>query len=178
MERVKLFCRGDCRGEIVLRPEGSRMEVRASMEDPGDGLYRAVLRGERGELMLGVLAPEGERLELCRRLYSRDIEKLGPLQDGEARCSFQFQQTCWRETCCPAQLFRSAFFHSRLGSFGRAWWRRDGTVLLLALPLREDGPFPLEALFCLGRMERVDGIPCVVYAFREEEPILHYSRIT
>lgn len=172
MERVKLFCRGDCRGEIVLRPEGSRTEVRASMEDPGDGLYRAVLRGERGELMLGVLAPEGERLELCRRLYSRDIEKLGPLQDGEARCSFQFQQACWRETCCPAQLFQGRFLQSRLRPIGRAWWRREGALLILALPLEEGKPFPLESLFCLGRLEQVEGRRCVVYAFREEEPLL------
>ena len=112
MERVKLYCRGECRGEIVLEPEGPRRSVRAFMPDPGDGLYRAVLRGERGEMMLGVLAPEGDRLELCRTIYGRDIERLGPLLNGEARCSFQFQETGWRETCCPAQLFRAAFFRA------------------------------------------------------------------
>ena len=56
MERVKLRCREACLGEITLRDLGGRTEVRASMEDPGDGLYRAALRGERGELMLGVLS--------------------------------------------------------------------------------------------------------------------------
>ena len=56
MERLKLYCQDVCRGEITLRSEGGRTEIRASMEDPGDGLYRAVLRGESGELMLGVLA--------------------------------------------------------------------------------------------------------------------------
>ena len=59
MERVKLRRRGSCLGEITLRDQGGRTEVRASMEDPGDGLYRAFLRGEQGELMLGVLAPRG-----------------------------------------------------------------------------------------------------------------------
>ena len=50
---------------------------------------------------------------------------------------------------------------------------RDGdpSVLLLALPLEEGKPFPLEALFCLGRIQRVEGSRCVVYAFREEEPV-------
>ena len=47
MERVKLYCRGECRGEIVLEPEGPRRSVRAFMPDPGDGLYRAVLRDRK-----------------------------------------------------------------------------------------------------------------------------------
>ena len=46
------------------------------------------------------------------------------------------------------------------------------TGLLLALPLEEGRPFPLEALFCLGRIQRVEGRRCVIYAFREEEPVL------
>ena len=48
----------------------------------------------------------------------------------------------------------------------------EGRRLLLALPLEEGRPFPLEALFCLGRIQRVEGTRCVVYAFREEEPVL------
>ena len=99
---------------------------------------------------------------------------LGKLLRGEARRSFRFEETglCWRETCCPAQLFHSRFLIDRLRPAGRGWWRREGSVLLLALPLEEGKPFPLEALFCLGRIQRVEGSRCVVYAFREEEPVL------
>ena len=75
MEEVKLYCAGACLGRVALRPQGGRTEVRASMEDPGDGLYRASLVGERGTLSLGVLEPEGTgRLGLLRRPYSRDIQ--------------------------------------------------------------------------------------------------------
>ena len=45
-------------------------------------------------------------------------------------------------------------------------------LLLRALPLEPGAPFPLEALFCLGRVEQVEGTRCVVYAFREEEPAI------
>ena len=141
------------------------------MEDPGDGLYRAALRGERGELMLGVLAPEGGMLTLRRMVYTRDVAALGRLVEGEARQSFPFRPAGWRETRCPAQLFHSRFLIDRLRPAGRGWWRREGSVLLLALPLEEGKPFPLEALFCLGRIQRVEGSRCVVYAFREEEPV-------
>lgn len=172
MERVKLRCRGSCLGEITLRDQGGRTEAQATMEDPGDGLYRAVLRGERGELMLGVLAPEEGVLTLRRTVYTRDIAALGRLEEGEARQSFPFRPAGWRETRCPAQLFRSPFFQVRLRGAGRAWWRREESLLLLALPVEAGRPFPLECLFCLGRLERVDGEMCVVYAFQEEEPAL------
>ena len=177
MERVPLYCQGERRGEIALAlwgPNGVRTEIIASMDDPGDGLYRAFLLGERGELALGVLAPEDGRLRVCRRLYNRDVAPLGKLLRGEARRSFRFEEAgpCWRETDCPAQLFHSRFLIERLRPFGRAWWRREGSILLLALPLEEGRPFPLEALFCLGRIQRVEGKRCVVYAFREEEPVL------
>ena len=129
---------------------------------------------KRQELPLGVLAPEEGRLSVRRRLYNRDVEQLGRLHRGEARRSFRFEETslCWRETRCPAQLFQSRFLRERLIRQGRGWWRREGSVLLLALPLEEGRPFPLEALFCLGRIQCVEGSRCVVYAFREEEPIL------
>lgn len=180
MERVPLTGPGGERGEITVCPQGARTELRCRIGDPGDGLYRAFLLGERGELPLGVLAPENGRLELCRRLYSRDVAALGPLLRGEARRSFRFQdapspqsdRVRWHETRCPAQLFQSCFLQSRLRPAGRAWWRREGALLLLALPLEAGKPFPLEALFCLGRVQGVEGTRCVVYAFREEEPVV------
>lgn len=176
MERIGLYRQGAKVGEIRLTPCGARTEIDASMDDPGDGLYRAFLLGERGELPLGVLAPEGGRLGLKKQVYGRDVAALGALHRGEARCSFPFRGSqggrCWRETCCPAQLFQSRFFQQRLRSIGRAWWRREGALLWLALPLEKGKPFPLEALFCLGRVECVEGARCVVYAFREEEPVL------
>ncbi len=177
MERLPLYCQGERRGEVTLAlwgPNGARMEIIASADDPGDGLYRAFLQGEQGELPLGVLAPEEGRLRVCRRLYHRDLTPLGKLLRGEARRSFRFEEagSCWRETRCPAQLFKSGFLRQRLQSHGCAWWRRERGLLLLALPLEEGKPFPLEALFCLGRTECVEGRRCVVYAFREEEPVL------
>lgn len=171
MERVKLYCRGECRGEIELQPQGNRTDVWAVMEDPGDGLYRAALCGEQGEILLGVLSPEKAALELRRKLYSRDVAALGPLVRGEARCSFRFRERGWTETRCPAELLEDCFWQERLGNVGTAWWRKEGGLLYLALPLAEDRPFPLETLFCLARPERVEGWPCAVYAFRRGEPV-------
>ena len=172
MERVKLYCGGQCRGEVTVIPEGARTQVRAVMTDPGDGLYRACLVGERGELPLGVMEPGGGELCVCRRIYSRETAGIGPYLRGEAWCSFRFQEVRWQETGCPDQLFRDDFLQSRLRSIGRAWWRRDRGDLYLALPMEKDGPFPLEALFCFAKVERVEERICAVFAFREEMPVV------
>ena len=45
MERLPLYCQGERRGEVTLAlwgPNGARMEIIASADDPGDGLYRAL----------------------------------------------------------------------------------------------------------------------------------------
>ena len=172
MERVKLYCGGEQRGEVSLQPEGNRVRIRSAMTDPGDGLYRAALSGPGGQTLLGVMEPAGGELVVCRRLYARDVSALGTPLRGEAWCSFRFQDAGWRETDCPARLFRDRFLQNRLRSVGRAWWRREGDLLLLALPLEDGEPFPLEALFCLARIGQVEGRRCAIYAFKEEEPVL------
>ena len=177
MERLPLYCNGAQRGEVTMAlwgMNGTRVEIHASMGDPGDGLYRAFLIGERGELPMGVMAPEGGRMCVCRRVYHKDLDALGTLVRGEARRSFLFENpgNGWRETCCPAQLFQDKFWIERLRPFGRGLWRREGDALLLDLPLAKGKPFPLDFLFCLGRVECVEGVRCVVYWFREGEPVL------
>lgn len=174
MENCKLYLDGNCRGEVTFTDQGSCTEVRAAIEDPGDGLYRAFLQGPGGELRLGVLEPCGSgTLALCRRLYTRDIRCLGMPMSGEVRRSFPMGAASpWRETVCPRDLFRSDFLRSRLERQGRAWWRREGERLYLAIPLERGWPFPLEALFCLAQIRQVEGRVCAVFAFRGEEPEL------
>lgn len=174
MDRIEVLDRGRATGAIELFPEGSRVLVRAAVSDPGDGLYRLSLLGEKGSLPLGVLAPEGGELTLARRLYARDVAALGTLRRGEVVRSFRFgdETHFWQETRDPAALFRGDFLRARLRPFSSAWRRKEGDTLLLALPLEDGRPFPLEALFCLARVERVEGRPSAVFAFRGEEPVL------
>lgn len=175
MEKVGLYCAGRRVGDVSLSPEGTRTEVRLSMGDPGDGLYRASLCGDRGECPLGVLAPENGRLELTRRLYGRELAALGKIRRGEVKQSFHFQKTeeplHWQETARPAQLFQDTFYRSRLRACGKGWWRRVGERLYVALPLTPGQPFPLEAIFCLASVTTIEGQPCAVYVFQNGEPL-------
>lgn len=172
VEEIRLFCGGESRGRVILSEGDSRREIRVSMADPGDGLYRAFLVGERGELPLGVMEPEAGKLSVTRRVYSRDIAALGRLERGEARLSFRFAESAWQDTADPGEASSIPELHVRLKKIPRAWLRRERERLLLAIPLKEGDPFPLEILFCLARVLRVEGQICAVYDFdRQGRPL-------
>ena len=173
MERLRVYCRDSCRGEATIQSYGGRAEIAVRMEDPGDGLYRAALLGERGEMVLGVLEPCKGTLILRRRPYWRDVERLGTLESVRAECSFTFpRKRTWQRSGEPAELVSRTFLKERLAGIPCAWWRRDEGKLILALPLDEGKGFPLEALFCFGRIACVEGRQCVVYTLdREENPV-------
>lgn len=172
MEEIRLFCGGQPRGTVTLDRGDSRREVRAEMADPGDGLYRAFLVGERGELPLGVMEPQQGALAVCRRLYARDVAALGALRRGEARLSFRFGEGAWQAVREPGRLLVDPALRRCLEGTPRALRRREGERQLLAFPVEEGRPFPLEPLFCLARIRRVEGQLCAVYAFdREGRPL-------
>lgn len=170
VERLKVYCRDRCRGEATLEKTEGRAEISVTMDDPGDGLYRAALVGTGGQLTLGVLEPTGGTLFLRRRPYLRDVERLGDLRCIQADCSFHFRKKkLWQKTEAPASLVENAFLRERLIDISGAWWHREQGMLTLALPLLDGRPFPLEALFCFGTIRCVEGQWCVVYHFDEKE---------
>lgn len=170
MEQLKVFCRDRCRGEATVERRDGRAEIEVSMEDPADGLYRAVLTGERGQLPLGVMEPHHGTLILRRRPYLRDVEQLGMLRSIQVNRSFAFRRPeTWKRTDSPMDLVSSDFLKTRLERYRAAWWRKSEGTLRLALPLDEGEPFPVEALFCFARIEWVDGRRCAVYTFDGQE---------
>lgn len=170
MKQVPLYCRGIGCGVATLREMEGRLEICGEMPDPGDGLYRAVLVGERGELPLGVMEPKNGALVLRRKPALCDTARIGAVRCVRAGCSFSFQKkVVWNQTSCPAELFHDPFLCDRLAAQRCAWWRRGAHRLTLALALKTDAAFPLEALFCFARIERVEGELCAVFVFDEKE---------
>ena len=170
MRQVPLYCRGKHCGTATLRETDGRLEICGEMPDPGDGLYRAVLTGERGELSLGVMEPKNGALVLRRRPALCDTARIGAVRCVHAGCSFSFQKKAvWNQTSCPAELFRDPFLRDRLARQQCAWWRKRSDGLVLAIPLQADTAFPLEALFCFARTEWVEEKLCAVFVFDENE---------
>ena len=170
MEKVAVCCREVCCGEAVLCANGARVEICVRMRDPGDGLYRAVLEGDRGELPLGVLEPQNGELLLRRRPERGAVERVGRVRCVRAVCSYVFgQKHAWNRSEDPSELFRDDFVRRRLERCSHAWWRREQGELMVALPLGEDAPFPLESLFCFACVQRVEDTLCAVYRFDERD---------
>lgn len=166
MEEIKLYCRGSVSGRATMREIDGRLEILGEMPDPGDGLYRAVLAGERGELSLGVLEPQEGKLVLRRRPALCDIAPLGAVRSIRIVCSFPFRKkTQWHQTSRPEELFRDPFLRERAARQPLAWWQREDGRLTVAFPLKPDAAFPLEALFCFARAAYAAENLCAVFTF-------------
>ena len=144
MERLPLYCQGERLGEVTLSlwgPNGARTEIAASMDDPGDGLYRAFLTGEGGELALGVLAPE---VHLCaapeaRQLLLRLIESCGDSYEVEVH-----------KRTTPLICMSHAVDYQRVQPGDALITFSKVGVLSVAEDLRQSGKEP--AIICSGSM--------------------------
>ena len=159
-------------GTVTLSEGGGWAELRMSCLLDRTGLFRGFLACDGGELPLGVMEPQQGALAVCRRLYARDVAALGALRRGEARLSFRFGEGDWQAVREPGRLLVDPALRRCLEGTPRALRRREGERQLLAFPVEEGRPFPLEPLFCLARIRRVEGQLCAVYAFdREGRPL-------
>ena len=140
MDKFPLTADGRPAGELTAQREGLYTWFSARCPLPEEGLWCAWVVGDRGELRLGVLEPEGKQGTIRRRFSGRLTAPLGRLLRGEIR---------------PAVA---------KGAQG-ARTRQAGELRYLALPYDPAKPFPLTTLFCFARLRRIGGEDFVVYAF-------------
>lgn len=174
MGEVPVCCRGVRCGEARLREEGGRLEIRAELPDPRDGLYRGVLVCRQGELSLGVLHAENGNLVLRRRPEKSELARLGEPVCVQIGCSFAFGTAAvWEKTVHPSTLLQDTFLCARLERCACAWWRKEQGRLVIALPVGQQEPFPLETMFCFAKVARVEGEVCAVYTFdAAQQPVM------
>lgn len=173
MERQLALAGG---GSLTVREDGPRVRLEAVRPNDRRGLYKVWLWGLSGRMLLGTMAPEGERLCLCRVLSRRELEGQGcwPPTGAEAVMAFSFAQRetghegswIWEED--PARLLGDQVLVRSARTWGGMWRREEGDGFLLAAPWRTDGEFPMIPLFCLGRVEMVEGRRCAVWRFQRD----------
>lgn len=161
-------------GTLALRQEGPRVYLDARRPSDGRGLYKVWLLGQRGgRLLLGTLTPEGRELRLKRTISVSELERAGcwPVAGAEAPLAFAFSNGStggerWYCEQSPQRLTADPILRRQLKNPMLCRKERDG--FLLAAPFRTDGPVALESLFCLARLEKVDGRPHLVWSFDRE----------
>ena len=129
-------------GAVTCRPVGDRLEVQAALPGPGEGLYRAYLRGESGkQLDLGTLLPQGNGRRLQRSLPIAELKRrgCGPVTGAGVTLSYAFErpqgmnQPSKRRRgfptprCWPRRCGRRGRVCSASGRMGRFAWRGGGS---------------------------------------------------
>ena len=173
MDKFPLMLNGKPAGELTAEREGLYTWFSARCPVPGEGLWCAWAVGDRGELRLGVLEPEGDQGFIRRRFSGRLTAPLGRLLRGEVRpAGAKAEPEPWDPAPAPERLFRAPWLRQRLRGIQGALTRQEGAVRLLALPYDKGKPFPLTTLFCFARLRRIGGAEYAVFAFDgEERPI-------
>lgn len=168
MDKFPLLLEGKLAGELTAEREGLYTWFSASCPLP-EGLWCAWAVGDRGELRLGVLEPEGSRGAIRRRFSGRLTAPLGRLLRGEVRPAGAREPEVWEPAPAPEQLFRAPWLRQRLKGVQGARVRQAGETRYLALPYDRARPFPLTTLFCFARLRGIGEGTYVVYAFDEQD---------
>lgn len=164
MDKYPLLLDGRSAGELSAEREGLYTWFSARCPLP-EGLWCAWAVGDRGELRLGVLEPDGTQGTIRRRFSGQLTAPLGRLLRGEVRPAGAKQPEVWEPAPDLDRLFRAPWLRQRLKGVQGARTRRAGEIRYLALPYDKEKPFPLTTLFCFARLRRTGEGTYVVYAF-------------
>ncbi len=147
-------------GRICWQSMGIRTLLQAEMPLQ-DGIFRAYAAGQQGRCLIGVMEPQDGVLRAKRILSRAEWEALGVLQRGELEMALQED---WQTLSQASDFFHTSYW-KRCCPPGKALWRNQGGLRLLALPYIHNGPFPLPELFCFARLSTIEGGKYVVFAF-------------
>ena len=157
------------RGTLRVSEDGPRAVVEARLPEEGRGLYKAYLIGEAGRFLLGTLIPERGVLTLRRTLSVDQLRRQGvwPPTGGEAVLAVSPHPlpAGWHRADCPEAEISDLLVRGWVAALGGALLRREESGFSLALPWTVGQAFPLPPLFCLARLERLDGQCCLVFFF-------------
>lgn len=154
-------------GRLHVREEGGLVVLDVYRDNDKRGLYKVWLHGRGENMLLGTLVPEGGRLCLRRRVFRQELERKGcwPVSGGECVMAFPFAAPDggWRQEERPGRLVAQEL--KRCFASQACLYRAREEGFLLAFGFDPCRPFPIPPLFCLAKVERLEGKTCVVYAF-------------
>lgn len=166
-------------GWLRAERRGMQVRLRAELKREQGQQYTLWICGRGGKLCLGTLCPDGEGLALGKTVPLARLEEAGcwPVTggwtEGENRGSGETGRTAWRRACNPRSLCPDPALELAWREPAEWRCRRGGAgAVLLSVPFSTARPVPLTPLFCLARVEEVEGRLRLVWAFREGHPLV------
>ena len=155
-------------GKLRMWEDAGRVFFRCERTLSSEGIYKVWIGGDRGEMLLGTLIPEGERLVLGRAVWQMELRRCGcwPVRWGCCRLAVPFgnrQSDGWHWEEHPEQYVDCET--AQLGEWRRMLVKKQGDALYLAWPVRETETVPLTALICLAQPTCIRGEMRLVWRF-------------
>jgi hypothetical protein len=125
--------------------------------------------GDRGELRLGVLEPEGDQAAIRRRFSHQLTAPLGRLLRGEVRSADRCGEEIWEAAPQAGQLFRTPWLRQQLRGASGALTRTEAGRRYLAMPYDKGKPFPLTPMFCFAEPRQIHGARYVVFCLDQND---------
>jgi hypothetical protein len=169
MDKFPLLWESHPVGELVTEPEALYTCFTARGRLPREDLWCAWAVGDRGELRLGVLEPEGDQASIRRRFSRQLTAPLGRLLRGEVRSADQKQNENWEASPQPDRLFHTPWLRQQLRGVTGVLTRTDNGRRYLAMPYDKEKPFPLTPLFCFAEPRRIHGERYMVFCLDQTE---------
>lgn len=175
---------GESRGRVAVERQGLYMLFRYQCDVPAAPSH-LVVRGEKGEAVIGVPVPEGGALRLRRRLSCRSVDVgrwtgfflLGigeappEKQESPEKPEAPRRERHWREEEHPEELVADGELRESLrGVSGALVSQVDGDTFL-ALRYTPGGPFPMMPAFRYGVSARLGGRSYIVFRLRNGLPM-------
>lgn len=164
-------------GWLEVREQGAQVRLSVCRELDGAGLYKARLRGEGGEYLLGTLLPDGRYLHLERTVSKNTLSSAGcwPVLGGICDMVFSFTGVeperdlpAWHWEHRPGQHISDPVLSESASAWGSMLIRLDEDGFQLAVPFNPNRPFPLTPLFCLAGVQFIDGAVHTVFSFHSD----------
>ncbi|WP_298019594.1 hypothetical protein [uncultured Dysosmobacter sp.] len=170
MDKFPLLWDGKALGELTIEREALYTWFSARCQLPRAGLWCAWVVGDRGELRLGLLEPDGRQASIRRRFSGQMTAPLGRVLRGELRLAGgRPEAERWEAAPKPEELFRAGWLRQRLRGREGALTRTARGCRYLALPYDKGKPFPITTLFCFARIKCIRGEAYAVFAFDDRE---------
>lgn len=177
-----LYIAGQNVGRAICRQEDGRIRITATAPFLNDGVYKAYLVDTNDQrLPVGIMAPKKDTMEVSRIYWPADIDKLAEpisaiaemtLKFGEQRADLPDKEnykpdaradTSWQPEPEPQRFFSDPLLASRWSGIKNVLTKKEKNGILLAVEFKENEPFALLPMFCLGKPDIINGKKSLVF---------------